>query len=489
MSIDIKIADLNEIPTNKVINQLIVNDRTNSADAGITRKISVQNLLPTFDPLNPGDTNKRSIVGNAQLISTLQSPGAESVDTNVIRNNAIVNSKIAAQSITNDKIVPSTIDGTRINPSSNIAVSSLNTTTLTVSNPTTFNTQQYSWPTSYGTNKYLRVDGSGNLSWDNPVTGSGTTLVYSDVVPVGAIMPWAAVGIPDNYLACDGSTFDGTIYPSLSAVLGDTYGVHSGVNYRLPNLKGKIPVGIGTNIPDINGNVATFTIGQIGGEYYHALTIPEMPTHAHGVIGYAGVGSGTQFNQHIDAGVNGPSTDGTTFVGGGGAHNNIQPYLVTNYIIKANPDLKADFTLLVGQGLSANTLTGNINLSGGTLKIKVDGTTIGFNGSNQLTVSGANEHVFSTNGYQKLPGGLIIQWGTTPAFYAENNQIITLPIPFPNMCLNATATLLQNTPSIYYDQSAQVNSLTRTTIGVFLQVYGSGPNTFPVWATWMAIGF
>jgi len=39
----------------------------------------------------------------------------------------------------------------------------------------------------------------------------------------------------------------------------------------------------------------------------------------------------------------------------------------------------------------------------------------------------------ATNGYQKLPGGLIIQWGQTDVL-TNDNTTITFPIPFPNQC-------------------------------------------------------
>lgn len=39
---------------------------------------------------------------------------------------------------------------------------------------------------------------------------------------------------------------------------------------------------------------------------------------------------------------------------------------------------------------------------------------------------------FSSNGYQKLPGGLIIQWGMITYTGTGYNDIITLPIAFPN---------------------------------------------------------
>lgn len=47
----------------------------------------------------------------------------------------------------------------------------------------------------------------------------------------------------------------------------------------------------------------------------------------------------------------------------------------------------------------------------------------------------------STNGYQKLPGGLIIQWGTSGSMsgspYASVS--VTFPIPFPTACFSCVA--------------------------------------------------
>ena len=48
----------------------------------------------------------------------------------------------------------------------------------------------------------------------------------------------------------------------------------------------------------------------------------------------------------------------------------------------------------------------------------------------------------ATNGYQKLPGGLIIQWGgaTFSGTTGETGEVITLPIAFPNAFLRITGT-------------------------------------------------
>lgn len=51
------------------------------------------------------------------------------------------------------------------------------------------------------------------------------------------------------------------------------------------------------------------------------------------------------------------------------------------------------------------------------------------------------ESSLTGNGYQKLPGGLIMQWGTALVNYNQTNTVVSFPIAFPNACLNASATV------------------------------------------------
>ena len=51
-------------------------------------------------------------------------------------------------------------------------------------------------------------------------------------------------------------------------------------------------------------------------------------------------------------------------------------------------------------------------------------------------LKGTNQSL-ATNGYQKLPGGLIIQWGTDTL---NSGTVITFPIAFPTACVSVTAT-------------------------------------------------
>ena len=60
----------------------------------------------------------------------------------------------------------------------------------------------------------------------------------------GEIKMWAGNTIPYGWLECDGSEVSKTEYPNLYAAIGDLWGVpNSSSNFKLPNLKGRLPAG------------------------------------------------------------------------------------------------------------------------------------------------------------------------------------------------------------------------------------------------------
>lgn len=62
-------------------------------------------------------------------------------------------------------------------------------------------------------------------------------------------------------------------------------------------------------------------------------------------------------------------------------------------------------------------------------------------GANQVPDMGYFSTLLSDNGYQKLPGGLIIQWGGTGGSNASTGiATATFPVVFPNACLTVSLT-------------------------------------------------
>jgi hypothetical protein len=87
-------------------------------------------------------------------------------------------------------------------------------------------------------------------------------------------------------------------------------------------------------------------------------------------------------------------------------------------------------TITATTGFTGN-LTGNVtgDLSGNAATVTNGVYTTNFTGANQSK---------SANGFQQLPGGLILQWGTFTA--PGSTSSITFPIPFPTACVNVQIT-------------------------------------------------
>lgn len=93
----------------------------------------------------------------------------------------------------------------------------------------------------------------------------------------------------------------------------------------------------------------------------------------------------------------------------------------------------------------------------------------------------------STNGYQIMPGGLIMQWGKidTINFNQTNQGPYTFPVSFPNNCLNIVTTIIYDT-AINGVWNANVNTVTLSSFRVYGD-YDVGIGTAPIY--WQAIGY
>jgi hypothetical protein len=170
----------------------------------------------------------------------------------------------------------------------------------------------------------------------------------------------------------------------------------------------------------------------------------------------------------------------------------------------ANSVAGANVVGVVASATTANTVSQSI-----TFNNSGSGTPSGFsyNGASSLTVSyntigalapasftGANQQL-ATNGFQVLPGGLIMNWGLAGPFASREGAItVTLQKPFPTAMLNATATIQNPTGTdSSADQSAQVFisdiSSPVSTLGVYLQYNGGGGSTTGLYIYWQAIGY
>ena len=155
-------------------------------------------------------------------------------------------------------------------------------------------------------------------AWEHGGGGAG------DSLKIGAIIPFTGTTAPNGYMICDGTAISRTEYAELFSVIGTTFGSGDGsTTFNIPNLKGKVPVGLDSNDTDFD------TIGETGGS-------KELQEHNHklktGFDYVASSGSNTS-NYVKKEGV--LTANFYTENAGTGNSGNLQPYIVINYIIKA----------------------------------------------------------------------------------------------------------------------------------------------------------
>jgi microcystin-dependent protein len=206
-------------------------------------------------------------------------------------------------------------------------------------------------------------------------------------MPLGTILPFASESVPTGWMLCDGSEVPISEYQELFDVIGTTYGAGDSAfwaqvffpatTFNIPDLRGRTIIGAN----DMGGEQSNIlaihqaAIGQIGGEEMHQLTEAEMPSHSHDfsrTVGSASLTTGPS------SGSTPTSTNWQTNTAGGDQpHNNMQPYMALNFIIKTQPevdlvgDLQSRIENLENQILQPETLSIGDLYAGGVV-IKYD---------------------------------------------------------------------------------------------------------------------
>lgn len=161
---------------------------------------------------------------------------------------------------------------------------------------------------------------------------------------LGQIMPAAFGIVPKGWAMCNGSLLAIQTNSALFSLLGTTFGGNGVTTFALPDLRGRAVLG-----SDIRGQAPW---GQIAGTETVQLTTNQIPSHTHTLQASTTVGQGRGSNPAgnlfgVAGGTQPPmifaapdakdialsSSTNVQNVGGNLPHNNMQPYLVINYLI------------------------------------------------------------------------------------------------------------------------------------------------------------
>lgn len=139
---------------------------------------------------------------------------------------------------------------------------------------------------------------------------------------------------PKGWALCNGQFLPINQNQALFSLLGTTYGGNGQTTFALPDLRGCVPIHMGSG----------HTLGEKAGSSSVTVNIQQLPTHIHflqgtnatatldtpggNVLGGAPVNA---YGSAANLAVMNPGTIGP--VGGSQAHNNMMPYLVLNFII------------------------------------------------------------------------------------------------------------------------------------------------------------
>ncbi|AKV03630.1 Microcystin dependent protein [Labilithrix luteola] len=159
---------------------------------------------------------------------------------------------------------------------------------------------------------------------------------------VGEIRMFAGNFAPAGWMLCQGQILQISQYAVLYNLIGVTYG-GDGVNtFALPDLRGRVPIHMGTNAG------VTYPLGQQAGVESVTLTTSQLPTHTHAwnVVGTAGSadtaklpngylanGSALSYDNNAASARTALGTSTIAPTGGNQPHENMAPFLCINFII------------------------------------------------------------------------------------------------------------------------------------------------------------
>lgn len=188
---------------------------------------------------------------------------------------------------------------------------------------------------------------------------------------IGMMTPWTLLSAPSGWVLPYGQTLSRTTYADLWTIAqteisnGNTFynNGNGTTTFGIGDMRGRVPAGkddmggtsAGRLTPPASGGVSDSTVlGSVGGVKDHTLTTPQIPSHSHAnslsdpghahtipILPADSNGASGGGNTRVVSGSQTTSLNNTGITitnastGGGGAHNNVQPTMICNYILYA----------------------------------------------------------------------------------------------------------------------------------------------------------
>ena len=168
---------------------------------------------------------------------------------------------------------------------------------------------------------------------------------------IGEIRMFAGNFAPRAWNFCNGGLLAISSNTAFFSIIGCTYGGDCRTTFALPDLRGRVAVGVGTG-----PGLSPIALGERGGSSTVSLTSQEIPVHSHNVTGGQLKATNEPLSSNSPANSMFPSTAGPLYAadanptarmglgsvqfavgtaGGSQGHNNMAPYQGLNYIICA----------------------------------------------------------------------------------------------------------------------------------------------------------
>jgi microcystin-dependent protein len=163
---------------------------------------------------------------------------------------------------------------------------------------------------------------------------------------IGSVEIFAGKTIPDGWVSCDGQLLSINDHAYLFTLIGTTFGGDGRINFALPDLRGRVPIGNGKGK---NPELTERYLGMMGGSENEKLTIEKIPPHKHTLYCDEEPGKSACYepegncisspsdgttNEQFGSSATGTMNEDTLSSSGyGNSHENMAEFLVLKYII------------------------------------------------------------------------------------------------------------------------------------------------------------